>query len=241
MHVDRVHQRFLRHAPWPCRPCRRRRCRACRAGTSRRPSSGTVSSTQSTIESEGFSIVNIDLFSEPPPLAATVTSTVLPGDELDVHDGRRVVAGVLPGEQRVRDDRGAQPIVGSQRSRGARLHPPSPAGRAFVSQRTPMPAFTNTLTMPVSWQIGRRPFGAHARIRQDLGDGVLCRGRLLARVGAAEVLDVVGGVVVGDELQGVSDALHEVGFTDQGPPRPHLITGGMRLRGSGRCSRPRSP
>ena len=43
------------------------------------PISGTVFSTQSTIESDGFSITNFDLFSEPPPLAATVTSTVSPG------------------------------------------------------------------------------------------------------------------------------------------------------------------
>ena len=43
------------------------------------PIVGTVFSTQSTIESDGFSIVNFDLFSEPPPLAAIFTSTVLPG------------------------------------------------------------------------------------------------------------------------------------------------------------------
>ncbi|MCY1219498.1 hypothetical protein D9M72_314760 [compost metagenome] len=43
------------------------------------PMVGTVFSTQSTIESDGFSITNLDLFSEPPPLAATWMSTVLPG------------------------------------------------------------------------------------------------------------------------------------------------------------------
>ena len=43
------------------------------------PIVGTVFSTQSTIESEGLSITNFDLFSEPPPFAATLTSTVLPG------------------------------------------------------------------------------------------------------------------------------------------------------------------
>ena len=40
---------------------------------------GTVLSTQSTIESDGLSITNLDLFSEPPPLAARRTSTVSPG------------------------------------------------------------------------------------------------------------------------------------------------------------------
>ena len=95
VHVDRIHQRFLREHHRLLGACRRRRCRACPAGTSRRPSSGTVSSTQSTMLVDGFSIANFDLFSEPPPLAATVTSTLSPGDQLDVHHGRRVVAGVL--------------------------------------------------------------------------------------------------------------------------------------------------
>ncbi len=43
------------------------------------PIVGTVFITQSTIESEGLSITNLDLFSEPPPLAATLTSTLSPG------------------------------------------------------------------------------------------------------------------------------------------------------------------
>ena len=43
------------------------------------PMVGTVSSTQSTSESDGLSILNLALFSEPPPFAATVTSTVSPG------------------------------------------------------------------------------------------------------------------------------------------------------------------
>ncbi len=43
------------------------------------PIVGTVFNTQSTIESDGLSMTNFDLFSEPPPLAATVTSMVLPG------------------------------------------------------------------------------------------------------------------------------------------------------------------
>ena len=43
------------------------------------PIVGTVFRTQSTIESDGFSIVNLDLFSEPPPFAASFTSTVSPG------------------------------------------------------------------------------------------------------------------------------------------------------------------
>ena len=43
------------------------------------PMVGTVFSTQSTMESDGLSMANLDLASEPPPFAATITSTVLPG------------------------------------------------------------------------------------------------------------------------------------------------------------------
>ena len=83
------------------------------------------------------------------------------------------------------------------------------------SQRTSMPTFTNTLTMPVSWQIGRRP-SAHMRELVRICAIASLRGRrLLELVGAAEVGDVVGRVVVGDVLQRVGDALDEVGFADQ--------------------------
>ena len=54
------------------------------------PMVGTVFSTQSTIESEGLSMANFDLASEPPPLAATVTSTVAPRTRSTV-----TTAGVL--------------------------------------------------------------------------------------------------------------------------------------------------
>jgi hypothetical protein len=43
------------------------------------PIAGTVFSTQSTISSDGLSVVKTALFSDPPPLAATVTSTWSPG------------------------------------------------------------------------------------------------------------------------------------------------------------------
>ena len=43
------------------------------------PIVGTVFTTQSTIESDGLSITILALFSEPPPLAAQMTSTSSPG------------------------------------------------------------------------------------------------------------------------------------------------------------------
>ncbi len=54
------------------------------------PIVGTVFSTQSTIESDGLSIANFDFASEPPPFAATITSTVLPGTTETL-----ITAGVL--------------------------------------------------------------------------------------------------------------------------------------------------
>ncbi|MCY1202786.1 hypothetical protein D9M72_142800 [compost metagenome] len=54
------------------------------------PMVGTVLSTQSTTLSPGFSMTSLLLFSLPPPLAATVTSTVLPGT-ISV----KITAGVL--------------------------------------------------------------------------------------------------------------------------------------------------
>jgi hypothetical protein len=55
---------------------------------------------------------------------------------------------------------------------------------------------------------------AHAGVGQDLRDGVLRRRRLLALVGTAERADIVGGVIVGDELQRVGDALDEIRLLD---------------------------
>ncbi len=76
------------------------------------PMSGTVFSTQSTSESDGFSITNFDLFSEPPPLAATVISSSSPGTSRVW-----ITAGVLSlrvpaREVRVGNDGRAQLVVG---------------------------------------------------------------------------------------------------------------------------------
>ncbi len=57
-------------------------------------------------------------------------------------------------------------------------------------------------------------FSAHARVREDLGDSILCRRTLLALVRLGEGVDVVQGVVVRDVLQGVSDRLDKVGLRD---------------------------
>ena len=76
------------------------------------PMSGTVFSTQSTSESDGFSITNFDLFSEPPPLAATVISSPSPGTSCVWITAGVLSLRVLAREVRVGDDRGAQLVVG---------------------------------------------------------------------------------------------------------------------------------
>jgi hypothetical protein len=58
--------------------------------------------------------------------------------------------------------------------------------------------------------------GAHLRIGEDLGDRVLGGRPLLELVGAGEVGDVVGGVVVRDVLQRRGDAVDEIGVADRG-------------------------
>ena len=58
--------------------------------------------------------------------------------------------------------------------------------------------------------------GAHARVDQNLGDGVLGGRALLALVGCGQRLDVVDRVVVADVLEGVGDALDEIFLTDGG-------------------------
>ena len=58
--------------------------------------------------------------------------------------------------------------------------------------------------------------GAHARVDEDLGDGVARGGRLLDFVGAGEVGDVVDGVVEADVLEGVGDGADDVVLVDGG-------------------------
>ena len=86
LHVDGVHQDSLAMSmafsavppmPMPSIP----------GGHQPAPMVGTVLSTQSTMESDGLSMANLDLASEPPPLAATVTSTSPPGRSRDDQAG----------------------------------------------------------------------------------------------------------------------------------------------------------
>ena len=119
------------------------------------PMPGTVSTTQSTIESDGSSIANLALFSEPPPFAAMRTSTVFPGTM-----SKCTTAGVLS-RVLTRVDAGSRTIDARSvlsGSRYARRTPASTMSATLIvapAKRASMPTRTNATTMPVSWQIGR--------------------------------------------------------------------------------------
>jgi hypothetical protein len=57
-------------------------------------------------------------------------------------------------------------------------------------------------------------FGAQARIRQNLRNGIAGRCALLELVRTAHGRDEVGRVVVGNVLQSVGDARDEIIFSD---------------------------
>jgi hypothetical protein len=76
----------------------------------------------------------------------------------------------------------------------------------LASQRKFMPILRKMTAMPVSWQIGRFP--------SDLGNRILGRRAFLALIGSAQSLNVINGMVVADELEGIGNALNQVFLTD---------------------------
>ena len=180
------------------------------------PIVGTVFSTQSTMLSLGFIMISLLLFSLPPPLAATVTSSLSPRHHLHVDDGRRVVLGVLALEDGVVQDRAAQRVVAVQVG----------AAHAFVDSvfHAAGEAFPAHVHADLQEDIddagvladGPVAGGAHAAVGQDLRDGVLGRRRGFFVVGARQVRDVVGRVVVADVLQRGVDGFDEVGLANVG-------------------------
>ena len=183
------------------------------------PMPGRVFSTQSTTESDGLSMAKRDLASEPPPLAATVTSTLPP-----VTISTTTMAGVLSpvflaAEGGIAEDGGTEGIVrvepgladagvdhllhGEHPGRGglpARLHADFDEGRDDASVLAD----------------GAVALGAHPGVDEDLDDGVFGGGGLFEFVGAGEVRDVVDRVEEGDVLQGVGYGLDEVVLRDGG-------------------------
>ena len=179
------------------------------------PMVGTVFSTHSTMESDGFSMANFDFASEPPPLAATITSTLSPGTMRHVHHRRSVVLGVPARPGRIGQDAGAQLVVLMQVG----------AAHAFVHHvfdthgRVPLDVHADLEEDGHDAGIladGPMAFGAHARVDQDLRHRVARRGRLLLLVGARHAANEIRRMVVGNVLQSVGDALDKIVLLDDG-------------------------
>ncbi len=189
------------------------------------PMVGTTESTQSTIESLGSSIANFDLFSEPPPLAATMTSTLSPGTSSTCVTRRRIVAGVGALAVGIGEHRAAQRVVAVRVGAAHALVHELLEGEPGVPAHVHAGADEHDRDAGVLAD-GPVALGGHARVDEDLRHGVLRGGRLLALVRRPQVADVVLGVVVADELEGVGDRLDEVFLADGG----HWSLSGRRNR-----------
>ena len=137
--VDRIHQRLLGEQHGLLGAAADADAEHARADTNPRPSPGTTSSTQSATESDGFSMANMDLFSDPPPLAATVISTVSPGT-----NSVWITAGVLSRvlvrlQGRIGHDGGAQLVVGIEIGAPHALVDHAPRDRAPHPSARPCP------------------------------------------------------------------------------------------------------
>jgi hypothetical protein len=158
------------------------------------PMVGTVFSTQSTRLSLGFIMIILDLFSLPPPLAATVTSSLSPGTICTL-----MTAGCCPWCSCARTA-GRPP-----RWRAACCRGQVAAAHAFVDGVLQALVGGKALEAHVHADLQEHvddagvladravARGAHLAVGQDLRHRVLGGGALLALVGARQVRDVVAG------------------------------------------------
>jgi hypothetical protein len=151
--------------------------------------------------------------------AATLGGTddfeMVAGDDLVMHHGRSIVLRVLARAGRVGQHRGAQRVVRVAVG----------AAHAFVDhvlhRQRGLPAQVHA-DLEEHQRDARVladravALGRHAAVGEDLRDGVLRRGRLLALVSLAQRRDVVERVVVADELEGVGDGLDEIFLANRG-------------------------
>ena len=151
-------------------------------------------------------------------LGRTDDLDLVAGDDFVVHHGRGVVLAVLALAGWIEKHRGAQLVVRIEVG----------AAHAFVHHflhaQGGVPAHVHADLEEDHGNPGvladrAVAFGAHARVGQDLRDGVTCGGAFLALPGFAERLDVVERMVVADELEGVGDGLDEVFLADGGHGR----------------------
>src|SRR3984885_5247542 len=142
--------------------------------------------------------------------------------ELDVDDRRRVVAGIGSLERRIGHDGGAQLVAGIEVG----------ATHTFVDH-----GFNGLRCLPAhahahfhehhhdAGVLADRPvtLRAHARIGENLRDGIAGRGTLFHLVRATHGANEIRRVVVGDVLQGVGDAGNDIGFADQAHVQSYRI------------------
>ena len=177
------------------------------------PICGIISSTQSTIESLGLSILNLRLVLAAAALGRDLHVDMVARHHLDVEHARRVVLGVDPAERGIAQDRGAQPVLGVEIG----------AAHALVDdllQR--LLALQHALLAPFDEDgddagiLADRPvpLGAHPAVGQDLGDRVLGRRPLLRLIGVAERADIIHRVIIADILERIGDALDQIRFPD---------------------------
>ncbi|KPX08778.1 Unknown protein sequence [Pseudomonas syringae pv. coryli] len=137
-------------------------------------------------------------------------------DDGVVNDGRGVVLGVFASACRIGKDRGTQHVF-RQVVRAAHAfvdHVVQAHGGAVPANIHPH-AHENRDDAGVladRAMTGR----AHARVDQDLGDGVTSGRRLFTQIRLVHGLDEVYGVVIGNELQCVCNALNQVVLLDHG-------------------------
>ncbi|CRQ72479.1 hypothetical protein PAERUG_E16_London_17_VIM_2_04_14_02080 [Pseudomonas aeruginosa] len=149
-------------------------------------------------------------------LGRDIDLDLVAGNDGVVDHRRRVVLGVLPRAGRVGQDRGAQDV----------LRQVVGAAHAFVdhivdAHGSAVPAHVHADPDEHGDDPGvladrAVAGGAHARVDQDLRHGVAGSRRFFAQVGLMHGLDEIDRVVVGDELQGIGDALDQVVLLDHG-------------------------
>ncbi|MNQ48111.1 hypothetical protein D3C85_619780 [compost metagenome] len=148
-----------------------------------------------------------------------------------MNHGRGVVLGVFPSTRRVGEDRGTQDVFRQVVG----------ATHAFVDHVVQahggaIPTHVHAHADEHGHDAGvladrAVAGGAHARVDQDLRHGVTGRWRFFAQVGFVHRLDEIHGVVVGNELQGVGNALNQVVLLDHG----HESRSSKRREHSIRC------
>ncbi len=149
-------------------------------------------------------------------LGCDVHFHLVTGDDGVVDYRWRVVFGVPAGTCRVGQDRSTQNVLRQVVGTANTL-----VDHVVQAHACAVPAYVHAHAHEYSDDAGvlaDRPVAGrtHPRVDQDLCHGIAGCWRFFAQVGLVHRLDEVDGVVVGDELQSVSNALYQVVLLDHG-------------------------